>query len=260
MEANASETAAASWFTIAASACGTDHTRNGIGKQDAVARHPVGDRWIIAIADGAGSAPKSAEGAALAVEVATQSLEQCLLAADGGTLDAESAIVAAMMTAKIRLDQLASERSVRVSDFHTTLALCLIDDRRVMAAQVGDALLISANEDGELRPLIRPQKGEYANETRFLTSVQAHEEIELACHDQVEGLVAMTDGLLRLAARVPGYDPHPAFCTPLLMFARTIGEESQGCEELGAFLRSPRVQSRTDDDLTLVIAVRNGST
>lgn len=245
-----------SWFTVAASAVGSDHEREGIGKQDAVARHPVGNDWIIAVADGAGSAPHSAEGAALAVEVSTRALERMLIANPGRSIDLEVAIVNAMLEAADRLRTLATERSTRVSDFHTTLAVCVVAGTRVISGQVGDGFLVAELEDGSLRALAIPQKGEYANETQFLTTITGRDQIETTTVDGVRGLAAMTDGLLRLAAELPSYTPHPRFFGPLFAFARAAASELTGCEELTGFLASPRIRTRTADDLTLVIAVR----
>jgi len=244
------------WSTVAASAVGTDHVREGIGKQDAVARHPVGGSWIIAVADGAGSAPYSAEGAALAVEAATHALEQLLMANPTLSLDLEEAIVEAMLEAADRLQGLAAERSEPVSAFHTTLAVCVIDGWRVSSGQVGDGFLVAELDDGSLQALAVPQKGEYANETQFLTTISGRDEIETSTVEGIRGLAAMTDGLLRLAAQMPGYTPHPRFFGPLFNFARSATSEVKGCEELTGFLASPRVRARTSDDLTLVIAVR----
>jgi hypothetical protein len=246
-----------SWFTIAASAVGSDHERMGIGKQDAVARHPVGNDWIIAVADGAGSAPHSAEGAALAVQASTQALEQLLTAHSALTLDLETAIGDAMLEAADRLQALATERSLPVSAFHTTLAVCVINDWRVVSGQIGDGFLVAELDDGSLRSLATPQKGEYANETQFLTTISDRDEIETTTVEGIRGLAVMTDGLLRLAAELPDYTPHPRFFGPLFAFAHSTPSEAQGCEELTNLLASPRVRARTSDDLTLVIAVRN---
>lgn len=246
-----------SWFTIAASAVGSDHEREGTGKQDAVARHPVGDRWIIAVADGAGSARHSAEGAARAVEVATGVLERILTVNAGEPIDFEAAILDAMMEAAHQLRELASRRSEPVSAFHTTLAVCVIDGSRVIAGQVGDGFLVAELTNGSFQAFAVPQKGEYANETQFLTTIDDREDIEVIAVEGVRGLAAMTDGLLRLAAELPGYTPHPRFFEPLFAFARSATSEQAGCEELTAFLASPRVRARTADDLTLVIAVCN---
>lgn len=244
------------WFSVAASAVGSDHERAGIGKQDAVARHPVGNDWIIAIADGAGSASHSAEGAAVAVEVSTRALERVLLANPALSIDLEAVIAGAMLEAADRLHALAAARSLPVSAFHTTLAVCVIDGWRVTAGQVGDGFLVAELDDGSLQALTIPQKGEYANETQFLTTVSRREEIETTTVEGIRGMAAMTDGLLRLAAELPGYTPHPRFFGPLFAFARSAASEVAGCEELTGFLASPRVHARTADDLTLAIAVR----
>jgi hypothetical protein len=75
----------------------------------------------------------------------------------------------------------------------------------------------------------------------------------------VRALALTTDGLLRLALKLPAYEPHPQFFQPLLTFAREAADETLAQTELADFLASERVCTRTDDDKTLLLAVRTES-
>ena len=72
---------------------------------------------------------------------------------------------------------------------------------------------------------------------------------------------ARTDGCAAIPTHaailtLPGYTPHQPFFTPLQQFVmnRNTGECLDTHEQLSRFLDSPRVNERTDDDKTLVLA------
>jgi hypothetical protein len=70
------------------------------------------------------------------------------------------------------------------------------------------------------------------------------------------GIAVCTDGVAHLAIRYSDQTPHPGFFVPLFDFAQAPGSSESELEEL---LNSDRVNERTDDDKTLVIAVRDDS-
>ena len=63
-----------------------------------------------------------------------------------------------------------------------------------------------------------------------------------------------SDGLQMLAMKMPENRPHEPFFRPLWSFADEEMEPEQAEVEMSTFLLSPRIASRTDDDLTLVLA------
>ena len=64
----------------------------------------------------------------------------------------------------------------------------------------------------------------------------------------------LTDGIQLLAVRYADNTAHEPFFEPLFEFAENPNSSNAELEE---FLRSERVCERTDDDKTLVLAVRN---
>jgi hypothetical protein len=102
-----------------------------------------------------------------------------------------------------------------------------------------------------------PQRGEYANETYFLTQEDALEHVQVSVHEKaVNSLAVMSDGLTRLALRLPAHEPHPPFFQPLFAFTARAQDEQKAAGHLLEFLASDRVCDRTDDDKSLVLAVR----
>jgi protein phosphatase 2C-like protein len=112
--------------------------------------------------------------------------------------------------------------------------------------------------DGELVAATTPQNGEYANETFFLTSGDGAPRytatLPPAC-----AIALLTDGLLPLAVDLRDCRPHAPFFDPLFAFAAARGAGRGADAELAAFLESDRVAARTDDDTTLVLAVRRSA-
>jgi hypothetical protein len=124
-------------------------------------------------------------------------------------------------------------------------------------AQIGDGWVVTQSADGELSAALTPERGEYANETAFITEADALSRTRYyVSRTEARAVAVMTDGLLRLAAQLPAYTPHPSFFAPLFAFAAQVEDERASSADLAAFLASERVGARTDDDRTLVIAVR----
>ncbi|MCL4505517.1 MAG: protein phosphatase 2C domain-containing protein [Chloroflexi bacterium] len=248
-----------SWHVIGASVQGTSHQAGETPCQDAhcLRQLPSGE-WLIAIADGAGSASRSAEGAQLAVDRAITALEEALSAAQPADENAWRAMMAAVFTsARAEIVKLAEHASAPLRDFATTLLCAVVGGDRLVVAQVGDGLAVTRDGAGQMVCAAHPQRGEYANEAAFITMLQAAEYVETQVFDgAIDAAAFSTDGLLRLALKLPAYAPHAPFFTPLFDFAAAATDEALAQQQLADFLGSPRVCARTDDDKTLVLAVR----
>jgi serine/threonine protein phosphatase PrpC len=247
----------AGWRVAGASVAGTAHERAGIACQDA-------HRWailsngclIIAVADGAGSAARSGEGAQCAVEAAETTLSHLL--EDGPPIDDQAwreAIAATLEAALAAVDTHAEGMNTPVRDFATTLTVVAATAEHLAVGQVGDGVAVAEGADG-LFLAVAPQRGEYANEVSLLTSPQAVEGAAIVTFPAaVRALTVTTDGLLRLAVRLPSHAPHAPFFRPLFAFLAETADLTTAGEELARFLASERVCDRTDDDKTLVLAI-----
>ena len=218
------------WRLVGASVVGAGHVVRGDGCDDA---HAIASRLdgslVIAVADGAGSAPRGGEGARLAVEVA---------------LACHDDPAAAVETAAAAVD----------ADMATTLAVVHVSSHVVRVAQVGDGAVVLRRGD-ELEVVGPVDREEFVNETVFLTSAtwREHLRVDEVPAAGVDGIAVLTDGLQMLAFELPSGRPHLPFFAPLYDFAASA---ESSIDELSAFLGSERVCARTDDDKTLVLAVR----
>jgi hypothetical protein len=248
------------WQVVHAQAVGSSHLSSGLPCQDVAAWRLLPSGILaIALADGAGSAPLAEVGANLAVAEALSSLENSPANQTPEQVDAwAAAIQQAFEAARDSLAREAEAAGLQPNVFATTLTCLAATHQEVIFGQVGDGVLVARNPQGDLFTLTQPQRGEYANETLFLTMPEALERgffnVELL---DVAALAVMSDGLSRLALHLPGYAPHGPFFAPLWRFAaRAVSDGDQASQQLAEFLASERVCARTDDDKSLVIAVR----
>jgi hypothetical protein len=144
-----------------------------------------------------------------------------------------------------------------VRELATTLTCVVATAEWVATAQIGDGLVVTQSAAGELQTVLPPQRGEHANEATFLTAAEAMAHLDITVRPSpVRAIAVSTDGLLRLALRLPAHEPYAAFFTPLFAFAAGAAQDAAASQQLGAWLASERVSTRTDDDKTLVLAVR----
>lgn len=240
---------AGSWSAVGATVRGSGHRT--IGCQDAHRVELQAGRLVIAVADGAGSAPLAATGAALAVDRAVAAV----LEAPGGA-PAEVA-TSATRVARAALDDAAAVRGCPVTHLATTLLVVIVDDDSLTSAQVGDGAVVTRGSAG-LSLVDPPERGEYLNETTFLTSGRWAESMRVSTTPVagIEGLAVMSDGLQILALDLADDRPHGGFFEPLWGWLARCDDLGAAGRELNDFLASERVQSRADDDLTLVVATR----
>lgn len=78
----------------------------------------------------------------------------------------------------------------------------------------------------------------------------------LECTEPLAFVAASTDGLLPVTTQLPLYKPFVPFFEGMFGFATKAEDATSASARLETFLLSERVQSRTGDDLTLVLLVR----
>jgi hypothetical protein len=247
------------WCVFGASVQGTSHQANDVPCQDAHAYRvlPRGE-LVIAVADGAGSSERSEEGSRVAVRQAVASLAAAI---EGRFVWSQSSLQEAMEEAfrqtRAALDELATREEMELRAFAATLTCAVATDDRLIVGQIGDCVAIAADTFGDLFTVIQPQKGEYASETYFLTGPDALNTVEVKIISRrVKSLALTSDGLTRLAVKLPDYVPAARFFDPLWAFAVEAQDVAQAEADLATFLASERVCARSDDDKTLVLAVR----
>jgi serine/threonine protein phosphatase PrpC len=246
------------WRHIAQSVVGRNHSGDDASCQDTCVVRVVGEGdasvLVACVADGAGSSPHSAVGAQLACD----SIMQAVVAHfdKHGRLDNLDAaeFVPWLDAARDVLSQQATSRDHALRDYATTLCVAITSVKRSLFVQIGDGVIV-ARRHGPLGVVFWPQSGEYANTTTFLTSAEFRDVVQIAVFDHgFTDVAILTDGLSRLALRFDSFTAHPPFFQPLFHALRAAADVDVLSEELRQFLSSDQVQSKTDDDKTLVLA------
>jgi hypothetical protein len=234
---------------------------------------------ILVVADGAGSAARGAEGAALAARSAARLAAASFVGAPpaeeaGAQRDFVREVLRRTLAAvQEEIDLLtraagqpataaAADLPVPAScpaDFHSTLLLAIVTETCVMAGNIGDGWLVTRGRQGELRAAAPPKRGEYVNETFFLTSAGAIDEAVIAVVPaaELDAIALMSDGSAWFAVDLePGAPSRPLF-EKLFAFARRPELSAEEKDRaLAAFLASPAICRKTGDDKTLILAVR----
>lgn len=241
------------WHAIAVSVAGSGHRAHGLPCQDAsdVAVLPDGT-LVAAVADGAGSAPRSGEGARLAVGTAVHALWDAL---DRPVpRDVPTALADAFREARDVVAEVAAAAGHPARDYATTLLVAVATGDALHVAQTGDGMIVARDAEGRIHAATTPQNGEYANETFFVTMPGSDGPRYQATLPPAAGLALTTDGLLPIAVDLATMTPHAPFFAPLLAYA-AADPDGAARGDLADFLAADRVAGRVDDDLTLVLAV-----
>lgn len=213
---------------VAASRRGRSHAHVGSNRDDDFAfwADSKAGRYVVAVADGAGSARFSREGSRVAVRYAAKALAGNFPALDEvvaagapskvGDILAKVALNAAHEIRRVAEAHTAShpDDAATLKDFATTLLLAVIQvatdgTLHIATFSIGDGAIAWCQEHGEGELLCAPDSGEYGGQTRFLTmaSVWPKQETEWAdfvrsrtfvthrAASECGALMLMTDGV-----------------------------------------------------------------
>ncbi|WP_185642892.1 PP2C family serine/threonine-protein phosphatase [Burkholderia sp. Bp9140] len=248
------------WKAVSASAVGTAHALNGGHCQDTcvveVVPGPDQAPYLVClVSDGAGSARFAARGSDLACSTAMASIKATLRR--GGGLS-KGSVVDWLNAVQEAVGETAAATDAACRDYACTLLGAVVGDNDALFFQIGDGAIVVSNHTAQ-GAVFWPDAGPYANMTHFVTDEDAlvHLYVEMASV-HVEEIALFSDGLQRLALAFDSRMPHHPFFDP--MFAVLRGKKPEECEALGTqllqFLGDPKVNERTDDDKTLVLATR----
>ncbi len=248
------------WRLVSASEVGTSHVAVERTCEDSshasVQRTSSGLEVLsVFVADGAGSAARGGEGAAIAVQAAVDHIAERLRQDEFCCSDKTAdELVAAVRTC---IHATAEAASIKDRDFACTFLGVVSSSLGTLAFQIGDGGMVVDVGDGMEVPVV-PMTGEYANMTRFVTDDDAMTNLETRTYDrQALRVAAFSDGLQRLALNMLDGTAHAPFFTPFFdVLARATPEQEVGLHgALVRFLSSSSVNGRTDDDKTLALAV-----
>jgi serine/threonine protein phosphatase PrpC len=255
------------WKAIARFAVGTSHQEEKIPCQDYGHYRIFNDVIVGAVADGAGSAKYSHIGSKVAVETTLKYLstiseylqqrKRCWQRVSQPLSEQEAKKLFTKTVNHVISDltKQAANKDYSVSDLACTLLVFVATPEWVAAMQIGDGFIVMSSQNKEYQMLFKPDKGEFFNETTFVTSVSGLEEMQVQVFSgKQEFICAATDGLEKVAIRFSDWQPFPPFFKPLEEYLRQT--DQPGCDGdnyIMDFLDSDRLNARTSDDKTLLL-------
>jgi serine/threonine protein phosphatase PrpC len=246
------------WRVAAASVRGTSHEKVGQLCQDAHHWQKLPQGVLVAaVADGAGSATLGKVGAIVATQTAVETIccQEAKLHLAKDEQEWQQILIQALEAAKAAVEAEAAVCGMQARDLATTLIIVVAKPGLIAAIQVGDGLAVAGDRAGNMIALTAAQRGEYINETTFLVSPHALDTVQVTLWRGAMSTIAVfSDGLQMLAVNMSDGTPYVPFFSPLFQFIADVEDENEAKEQLAAFLRSPRITERTDDDLTLLLA------
>lgn len=236
------------------SVVGTSHLANGSECQDALGHCTVAgdeDILIFAVSDGAGSAKHAREAAQLIVADFCRIAEQRVAATpdDVNLMDCAEVVREALL-------KRAEELQVHPRELSATLLAGIVTARRGTFIQVGDGAIVG-KKGGEYIALTWPESGEFVNATVFLVSPEWKKSVQQPVSDEaLTDIAAFTDGLQELVLKHADRSVHQPFFPEMMAHVRGAQDTRALGNLLRSFLESADVNSRTDDDKTLLLACR----
>ncbi|MCG6133218.1 MAG: protein phosphatase 2C domain-containing protein [Nostoc sp. LLA-1] len=257
-----------SWKAIARSEIGTSHKIQEIPCQDYGFYRIYNDLIVGAVADGAGSAKYSDVGSKLAVETVIECFSEINKYPDKqeelepkfsqpfSKPEAEKLFAKIATRVITELRNKAEIENYSINDLACTLLIFFATPDWLAAMQIGDGFIVVRPQNSEYQMLFKPDKGEFANETTFITSENALKEMQVdVLSGEQEFICASTDGLEKVAIRLHDGKPFPPFFKPFEEYLQETPNPEEEHQYLIDFLTSERLNVRTDDDKTFLLCL-----
>jgi hypothetical protein len=214
---------------------------------------------VAAVADGAGSAALSQEGASLAVRLFLEEFgTAAAMRSNLQELDLPF-VQDWVVRLKAEIAEMA-EAGRTPRDYACTFLGAVVGPDHAVYVQIGDGAIVASGPKPSVCDWVFwPQHGEFANQTNFVTMDQVLDVLEFtSVPGRIEELALFSDGLERLVLNLAAETVHLPALAPIFgwLVGTQPGAGGEMSDALVAYLSSNHVNGRTDDDKTLVMATR----
>ena len=252
------------WRVAHASVIGQAHLNQNTECQDRFRCRTIetgeGEVLIAAIADGAGSTTNGGRGAEIACETFVATAADFLKAKEASvkSLNEEFGFGWLGFTRRKIIEAAQADKKT-VRDYATTFLGAVVGARSAAFYQIGDGGIVFsvAGDAPNYRFAVAPAETLYVNMTDFITDETAMEQLRFNfLEETVEDLILFSDGIFPVAVDFQTNEPHAPFLAPMIAPLRN-GADGDGLNgKLRAFLASPNINEKTDDDKTIILASR----
>jgi len=234
---------------------GPGHEADDSPCQDAWCCHELpGDRFVIAVADGLGSARLSHVGSDIATTAVAQHLREHYESADSIDGAARGTFERAFRHARSSLVEAAKRRNVELSDLHTTLLAVVGGPRGVAGAGAGDGGAV-CGQDGGYEPLFQPEAAVTDLAASHITYPLTHPDWEqyfrFDHRAEYDRVAVFSDGLEQWAWDGP-CDPNANWLDSAFRLLEDADSTAAAKQELQTALNNDNYRG-SGDDKTLVM-------
>lgn len=135
------------------------------------------------------------------------------------------------------------------------LAIVLPDYWAVM--HIGDGAAVGIYADDSVQTISTPDNGEFVNVTYPITAPNYLAQVRFAeKNEPLHGIVLMSDGVQPMCINYKTHVAFPGFFGPLLKWFRTQPDSKDLNARIAAMLDTAQFRQKSDDDMTLVVALR----
>jgi len=253
------------WRIAHASAIGLAHINQNTECQDRFACRTVktvaeGEVLIAVVADGAGSTTDGQIGAEVACATFAEAVAD-LLAMKDASLKSLTQEFGQRWIAYFqqKIAEKASADKKELRDYASTLVGAVIGESAAAFYQIGDGGIVfsTSGAPASYSFAIAPVEAEYVNVTDFVTDETAAEHLRFEMvEEKVEDLILFSDGIYAVAVDYQRSAPHEPFLMPMIAPLRNGAATGGLNEKLENFLASEKINEKTDDDKTIILASR----
>ncbi len=243
------------WRIANAKVIGTSHQRIGTPCQDGFYVLTCGDTLIVAVSDGLGSAAHSEIGSELASKTAVSLVVKAIEASQNP--DYAQICNAAFESARAQLVTRAQLDNREIRDYACTLLLVILTPTAWAIQHIGDGAVVGIAPDTSVRTLSTPDNGEFINSTYPLTSTDYTSHMRFATgNETLYGIAVVSDGVQPMCINYKTGAAYPGFFAPLVQWLAGLEDLTHADDILETMLDSAQFRQKSDDDMTLVLAIR----
>ena len=246
------------------SVIGFSHEKNNIPCQDANAFKSDKNSFILACADGAGSAKLSHLSSKYITRKLVDKIDPSELLKEKKNIKFKLKLIELINASMNELinNEKIKDPKLSKKDFATTLILVIANKERGYIFHVGDGAAVILNTkkvvDNQFKEFIlsEPMNGEYANETYFITMDKWEKYLRIKEFNiEFDAIFLMSDGVTAVA--LDKKSPKFFFFEPLIRWIKNKNKEDQEyMEGIINTLASDKMRSETDDDKTLAFMIK----